>query len=301
MQPTDPDWAHDAIIETYIGCFAARTDLYVQNGAAVVREELNADVVRDAVAHHYAISAYCGAKDARTHVGAIDFDTTNGLTQGRAIQQFLDDAAVPSSLWESRRGAHLWVTCWDWVECGVMARMLRAAVSLTLGDEVAADPKVEVFPKPGSDLAVGALRLPGLPHHKDQQVYPLVRTNGVGGVAMDPTFQQVIDAVILTTPEAVRRLAGKAPRKAASYPKALGAYAAKRDHGDAPSATDVLRSWGIECQPGGTARCPKHDDKRRSLTVFKDDRRVYCGAPHCALNNGGHGVGSILLSRMAAP
>ena len=301
MTPNDPDWDHDPIIETYIGCFAARSDLYVLNGASVVRAPLTPSVVRTAISHNYPVSAYLGTTDARTHVGAIDFDTTNGLTQGRAIQQFLDDAAVPSSLWESRRGAHLWVTCWDWVMCGEMARMLRAAVSLTLGDEVAADPKVEVFPKPGSDLAVGALRLPGLPHHKDQLIYPLANGSSMPSPT-NPTFQQVIDAVILTTPEAVRRLAGKAPRKAVSYPKALGAYgSAKRTYGDAPSATDVLRGWGIECQPGGTARCPKHDDKRRSLTVFKDDRRVYCGAPHCALNNGGHGVGSIQLSRMAAP
>jgi hypothetical protein len=68
---------------------------------------------------------------------------------------------------------------------------------------------------------------------------------------------------------------------------------------DNPSASAILSSWGVpNARPGVTVRCPKHEDKRRSLTIFKDDQRVYCGSPICPLHGAGHGVGSVLLGRM---
>lgn len=301
MRETDPDFGNDHLLAEYIGAFSARDDLYVENGKGVVRAPLTPDVVRNAVRHHFPVSAYLGATDGRTHVGAIDFDTTDGWVQALDCQHFLDDHAVPSLVSGSRRGAHLWVTSWDWLTTGVMHRALRATVALALDAETAADPKVEVFPKAGSDLAVGALRLPGLPHQKDQQVYPI---RFLDTAFNDPTIDDVLMNHVLTTPEALTRLAGRGPRTTSAYPKDLGGfygYREKRDFGPEPSASEVLQGWGLHVRPGGTARCPKHDDKHGSLTVFRDDRRVYCGAPHCPLNNGGHGVGSVLLARMAAP
>jgi hypothetical protein len=299
MTPEDQDWADDGIVALYIGTFAAREDLYVENGAGVVRAPLTPDVVRKAISHSYPVSAFLGAPDGRTHVGAVDFDTEDGFEQSVNLAEFLDEHNIPSLRCASRRGAHLWVTSWDWTQTGTMHRMLKAAIALTLGDEAAADPKIEVFPKHGStELAVGALRLPGMPHQKDQQVYPI----HVGNKALDPTFRGIIEAHQLTTPEAVERLAGKMPALS-QYPKALGGfygYSEPKDWGDDPSATEVLLSWGVDkAKPGASVLCPKHDDRRRSLTIFKDDKRVYCGAPHCALNNSGHGVGSVLLGRMA--
>ena len=88
------------------------------------------------------------------------------------------------------------------------------------------------------------------------------------------------------------------------YPKAhdlgnfYGFNPRRAGNGDAPSASEVLSGWGVQVRPGGSGRCPMHDDKHASLTVMKDDQRVYCGAPHCPLNGGGHGVGSIQLQQM---
>jgi hypothetical protein len=300
MTPDDPNWNDDAIIAEYIGAFSARQDLFVKNGAAVFRQPLDPPVIRHAIEHHYSVSGYLGAPDGRTHVGAIDFDTTDGFVRAKDIQHFLDQHQIPSLLVQSRRGAHLWITSWDWVSTGEMRRAIRSAVALVLGAEAVEDEKVERMPKAGDDLAVGSLRLPGLPHQKDQQAYPIYDMRG----EVEPTFLSVLEFHTLTTPEAIRRLAGAGPKVTPEYPKGLGGfygYREQRDFGPEPSASEVLSAWGVQIRPGGTGRCPKHDDKHGSLTVFRDDKRVFCGAPHCSLNGSGHGVGSVMLSRMAAP
>jgi len=299
MTPQDQDWTDDGIVSLYIGTFAGRDDLYVQNGAGVTRRELTPSVVRYAIEHNYPVSAYLGTSDGRTHVGAIDFDNETGLTDARAVASLLDQHEIPSLVCESRRGAHVWVTCVDWSDVGTMHRMLKAAIALTLGDEAASDPKIEVFPKHGSEeLAVGALRLPGLPHQVTQQVYPIMNWLGK---PVDTTFRGIIEAHQLTTADAVARLAGKGP-PLAEYPKALDdfyGYREPKEWGEEPSASEILLAWGVpNAKPGGNVHCPKHDDKRRSLTIFRDDKRVYCGAPHCVLNANGHGVGSVVLGRM---
>lgn len=299
MTPDDADWADDGIVSLYIGTFAARDDLYVENGAGVKREPLSPEVLQQAVKHNYAVSGYLSTQDGRTHVGAIDFDTDNGLELAHTIRAFLDTHEIPASVMESRRGAHLWITSLGWVKTGTMHRMLKAAIALAVGQEAADDPKIEVFPKRGDDpLAVGALRIPGTPHQKTQVTYAM----WLGGERFEnPSMRQVIEGHMLTTPEAVERLAGKGPALAA-YPKGLDGfygYKEKRQWGEAPKASEILVEWGIpDAKPGGTVRCPKHPDRRRSLTVLKDDERVFCGSPACVLNGSGHGVGSVQLSKM---
>lgn len=295
MTPDDQDWGDDGILNLYVGQFAARSDLYVENGAEVKRQPLTPDVVRSAVRHHYAISAYLATPDGRTHVGAIDFDTERGMGEAFDTQRLLLEHDIPSLVVGSRRGAHLWVTCWDYGPVGIMRKALRGAVALATGSE---DPKREVFPKRGEGLAAGALRLPGMPHQRDQQVYPLYLRDDMAY----PTFRAVIDAVILTTSEAIRKLAGTAT-VVPEYPKSLGpfyGYNPRRatNGEDAPSATEMLSHWGVQIRPGGSGRCPMHDDRRASLTVLKDDKRIYCGAPGCPFNGDGHGVGSIQLRGM---
>lgn len=297
MKPNDPSWDHDILLSEFIGCFAARDDLYVINGAEVRRESLTPDVLRHAVSHNYALSGYTAQADGRTHIGAIDFDTDEGLDQAFKVQALLEAHDIPSMVSESRRGAHVWVTAWDWCEAGLTYRALRSAMVLALGDESAMDSKIEVFPKPGTDLAVGALRMPGLAHQRTAQVYPV---HMLGVTYQNPTFLAILNHHVLTDRDALKRLAGSATPKAL-YPKNLSGWeqTSHGDFGEAPSASAVLQKWGINnARPGGTVRCPMHDDKRQSLTVFKDDARVYCGSPGCRLNNDGHGIGSLLLSRM---
>jgi hypothetical protein len=306
MNVNDPHFADDDVITVYLGGFAGRSDLYVENGGQVIRQPLTPTVIRHAIEHDYAVSAYLGTADGKTHVGAIDFDTDDGLTTARTIQRWLlERSSIPSLLSHSRRGAHLWVTTLDYTTTAQMRRALQAALSLSGGPHAVGNPKVEVFPKKDEGLGVGALRLPGMPHQRTQQVYPIERS--VAGQAdwatlEEPTFDQIIEAQVLTTAEGIDRLAMQCPLPR-TYPKVDAAFYgySERRFSDTPKASEVLASWGVQVRPGGTVRCPAHDDQRRSLTVFRDDERVYCGAPHCPLNAGGHGVGSVQLSTMRPP
>ena len=300
MNTADPDLQDDGLVAFYLGHFAARHDLYVENGAEVKRETLGPEVLRKAVRHHYALSGYTATEDGRTHVGAIDFDTENGLEQALKVREVLDQNLIPCLIAASRRGAHLWVTSWDWCERGTVSRALTAAIGLALGDEAMADDKIEVFPKPGDDLACGALRLPGLTHQKDGKVYPLMFPDSAEWTP-EPGPKEIVSHYQLTIPTFLHRLASSGPRRA-RYPKSVGTFYGfkeQREYGPSPKATEIQRDrYGVEGKPGGTARCPKHDDKRRSMTVFRDDERVYCGAPHCPFNGGGRGIGSVQLSKM---
>lgn len=306
MIASDPELGTDAIVGLYIGTYAGRTDLYVENAAEVRREPLTPDVVRAALKHNYAISAFTASPftsetGMRTHVGAIDFDTENGHDQAITVQRLLDRHNIPSLLVGSRRGAHLWVSLLNYTHAATMHRALTAAVALSAGQDAAQDPKVEVFPKRGEALAVGALRLPGMPHQRTQQVYPIYDYPGGGSVIEQPTFADLLAHHPLGMAEAIEQLAGRLPMPAV-YPKAMPSfytYAGRtHDRSGDPKASAVLEGWGLQARPGSTVRCPMHDDKRRSLTIYRDDERVYCGAPYCVLNNSGHGVGSIALAKM---
>jgi hypothetical protein len=284
-----------ALLRIFIGWFAGREDLYVQNAAQVVREPLTEDVILHALDHNYAISAYMGREDGRTHVGALDFDTESGLEDARRVAAHLWVAGAGTVLCHSRRGAHLWMMSEDAVPTFTMRRALEGGMALA---GVAHDLQVEVFPKPGGGLAVGALRLPRLPHQTTQQVYPVEVLDDDGWMVVEPDLLALLEVAFPVRASLLQALATHAPRQ---YPKGLGAfygYRPPRDSNGVPKATEVLAAWGVEAVAGRTVKCPKHDDKRRSLTVFKDDERVFCGSPSCILHGDGHGVGSIALQAM---
>jgi hypothetical protein len=297
MRNHDAFMESNALLDTYTAWFAARTDLYVKNASQVVRQPLTPEVIRQAVAHHYPISAYLGTEDGQTHVGAIDFDTHNGLEQARATAAVLWKLEVPTLLVHSRRGAHLWLTCWTVITAQQMRRALEAAL---LRAGLPEDPKIEVFPKPGAGLAAGALRMPGMPHQTTQQVYDAEVLEATGWQPLGDDLIDLLEAHMPTDEAPLLKLAAGLQKRQA-YPKGLGGfygYKPDRAWGETPKATEVLAAWGVEARAGQTVKCPKHDDHRRSLTIFKDDARVYCGSPACVLHGSGHGVGSITLARM---
>lgn len=286
------------VMEVYLATFAGRTDLYVANAAEVVREPLTEAVVTFARDHHFPVSAYTGTEDGLTHVGAIDFDTDDGLTRALKVAQGLRALDIDPLVVKSRRGGHLWIHTTERIGTGWMRKALKEAL-WEVDMEWSTDPKVEVFPKYGSgDLAVGALRLPLLPHQRTQEVYPAVTEDGESITDMET----MLLGYGVSSAQRVMDLA-KRGRIPSEYPRRLdgfyGYVGPKPDFGPTPNASDVLRAWGVEnAKPGGTVRCPKHEDRRRSLTIFKDDQRVYCGAPACLLHGAGRGVGSVVLSRM---
>jgi hypothetical protein len=69
----------------------------------------------------------------------------------------------------------------------------------------------------------------------------------------------------------------------------------------AVTVSDVLgRLYGLQARPGRTVRCPVHDDRHASLSVMRDDRRVYCFSPGCPLNNDGRGRDAYDLASLGA-
>jgi len=52
----------------------------------------------------------------------------------------------------------------------------------------------------------------------------------------------------------------------------------------------LRRELGVEnAAPGRTIRCPCHDDRAPSLSIARDDSRVWCHAPSCDLSADGRG------------
>lgn len=292
-----------SVIDLYIATFCPRTDLYVANGAGVVREPITRDVIWKASKHKYPVSAYLGylAPDNmwRTHIAAVDFDRDDGAEQAMALARWLQTQHCEAIVAHSRRGAHLWLV----LGCneaglpplvGEARRFLRSALTTACGPEVANDPKTEIFPKDGTDLAVGALRLPGMVHQKTHLTYPVVTADG----EILDGMRAILSHLLLAPYPVVRAIAGP-PTGSAKRDK--GAYKFRRPASDLDntSASSALQMMGVEnARPGITVKCPKHEDRRRSLTIFRDDKRVYCGAPACLLHGDGHGVGSIALSKM---
>jgi hypothetical protein len=67
------------------------------------------------------------------------------------------------------------------------------------------------------------------------------------------------------------------------------------------TVSEVLaRDFGVpNAAPGRTVRCPRHDDRHPSLSVFPDDRRAMCHSAGCVLNGDGRGHDAWGLARLA--
>lgn len=68
----------------------------------------------------------------------------------------------------------------------------------------------------------------------------------------------------------------------------------------AVTVTTVLaRQYGLDAVPGRTVRCPAHEDRHPSLSIARDDQRVWCHAAGCPLNDGGRGADAWALASLA--
>jgi hypothetical protein len=309
-----------AVLDLYLGAFAARHDAFVKDSRAHIAQPLTPEVAYAATgAGGFSISGYMATfihptdeygttwmstRDCLTHVGAIDFDMDDGFDKAKEVRAFLAaQHSIESLLVGSRRGAHLWVQTigdgkhgsqsFGMVPASVMRRALHSALSLCGIDS----PKAEVFPKQSdSDWGVGALRMPLMRHPKTGVRYP----------AYDPFDDREITGLTalvnlmadLQTPyAALYGLAGPEPASV-PYPHRTGLerpFLAAT--GDAPLVSDLLaREFGLHITPGRSLRCPFHPDQHASLSVADDDLRVWCKAPECPIYNGDTGMGSIALA-----
>lgn len=292
--------ARRAWFDLYIGHFASHDEAYVRQDVGgskwTVHEPLTAEVVMEAFSGgRYSVSGFLArARDGliETHVGAIDFDTDDGLEQAEATCHLLADMGIGSLLVGSRRGAHLWAHAEGVIPAAIMRRALHNALVLQGLDE----PKIEVFPKrSGTPMGGGALRMPLMRHPGTGLRYPARTPWGVLLTRLADVVSQAVEQT--SPPEALYALAGPDPMET-PYPRWNDVYGPLRRSQDDPGATSLLASLGLPAQPGRSVRCAFHDDRHASLSVSADDQRVWCKAPACRLYNDGRGVGSRDLARL---
>lgn len=244
------------------------------------------------------VSAFFLTPDSRTHVGALDLDRPDGWELARGLGSEMWAAGIFTFAEESRDGrAHLWLSIVE----RVPAILVRRALLAFLQAAGLADAKdIELRPKQDRiqpDRYGNGLRLPTMPNKNTGKRYPLCDPRT--GAPLGKTLSEMLLAVELTP---VSAIASAAERWRA--PQAIAQPAIRRDSyyaGDSPidrfnaavGVSQVLRrEWGAgfvrdkhqDVQPGKSIRCPAHTDDSPSLSIAKDDARVWCHSPACDLH-----------------
>ncbi len=288
--------------ECYIASFAARTDDHTQwNGSMWVRagRPLTADaVVRGLAGTGPSLSGYFLTPQSTGHVAAIDFDSDDGLALAKRCRSALGKRGAPSWVEASRRGAHLWVVC-DRIHSGsVLRRFLRA----TLADAgIEETPKVELRPAQDEIKVDGygsPLRLPTMPNPKSGRRYPVLDEHDR---PLPARLDQMMLAIDYAPAWIVESLASSLRTDPRHLPNSFFPPRLIREDDD-ESASEILRElWGMpEPMPGRANHCPAHGpDRHPSLSIAKDDHRVFCKQPACILSNDGRGRGTHELRKLA--
>lgn len=305
----------DQVVSVYVHSFANRTDVYshwTPDGWRPVREPLTTAVaVAGLTGTGPAISAYMIGPGSLAHCLALDFDTDNGLEQAMLLGRTMWAQGLPAYVETSRRGAHLWCIISATLTAATIRKAARALLATALLPTD--DPHIEV--RPGSDhvdavwhehvsgAVVGeglghALRLPLMPHPK----------TGIRGVMFDPQGHRLgpsLAAVMLDIEHApsveILKWADRWSPAVEALPSSLRNPKPPRED-DGASASELLMTlWGVPvAEPGKNVHCPVHGrDRKPSLTIMKDDRRVICRVPGCLLNNLDKGRGTWELRTMA--
>lgn len=291
---------------TYADIFSARRDAYSPwTGTSWIarRADLTPDVVLDGFRQrNRPIGAYMIGPDSTTPIAALDIDLDDGLAIGNRIARSIWQAGGRAYLETSKRGAHLWCPLDRPKPAIVVRHALRAFIARA---GVEPDPRIEL--RPGQDRLSGpeglghALRMPMMPHRETGQRSPLYAFGRVvartlaEAIELEPMRAELVDEV------------------GAEYVEPEPPRGPKRDDGlfdNSParfnatvSVSYVLAfSWGVgNATPGRVIRCPSpgHEDRNPSCHILPDDRRVYCHAPACELNNDGRGRDAYDLAKLA--
>lgn len=316
MSSLAPGYAEN-VARIYVETFAGRSDAYVRwtgTQYVTVREPLTADVIVAAVRDRRPVGAYFLTPDSCSHVTALDFDRPDGWDLGCRVGTWLWTLGVPAYPERSREGrAHLWiVVAPDSASepSTVPGIVLRGALRAALGAVgLAQTPDIEL--RPGSDRLSGpdglghALRLPTMPHKATGERHPLCDPRT--GEAIGRTLGEMLLALQLAP---VGRIVELAERYRPPVPPRVGRvkppWAPRgtglidRFNGHVGVSEVLQREFGVENpMPGRTIRCPCHDDCAPSLSIARDDSRVWCHAPGCELSADGRGQDAYGLWAMA--
>jgi len=302
-----------ATSDYYLRAFAGRTDVYEHFDARLGtwltdHAALTAEVTAGAARAGVTLGAYFLGASGETAVCAVDVD--DDFAHAVAIGIALVNARVRAYVEPSHRGGHVWVSVDQPAPAMVLRRALKAATQRAGLDPAA--PAIEIRPARdtlSSPRGCGsALRLPMQPHQRTGERFTLT----------DPVSGEVIGECLA---EMVRRhefapLAALVALAETYREPPLKPVPSRRDKwtGDSPiarfnaavGASQVLvRDYGVaNARPGRTVICPRHDDHHPSLSIARDDSRVWCKSPGCILhgpNGAGHDAWSLVQLARATP
>lgn len=296
---------------------------------------LTPQVVLNAFETRIPISGYVLSPEATTHVACLDIDRENGLELGNQFGRYLQHLNAVGYVERSSRGCHLWMVLSEPRPAVVIRSALKAMikeaglppcpgggqryVQSKEGKPICAgcgrnpeprgqnkapmhpDPKIEL--RPAQDRLNNAeslgtcIRLPTMPHHRTGKRYGLVSTDGE---PVPAKLKELVGSIDFIDAKVFDEASQRAP-----LPPLRGSPLDLRyPHGDPPvsgsACTILMQLWGVvECSPGRAIICPAHDDRRPSLSIAKDDQRVWCKTGGCILSNDGRGRGTWELTQLA--
>lgn len=309
----------DGILAVYLATFAPRLDVHnrwdARAGHYVIpymhgnakgctgatddgcpTAPLTVAVVWDAFQTRGTVGAYHPGADGMTHIGVLDLDRDDGATIAATIAAKLGADGVPAYIEPSREGrAHLWVPgpmlparVWT---LALLAAANAAGYRANSAGELARSHGIELRPD-GSGGYGKAMRLPGMVNPKDDKRYPMLAPDGSPLGAKVPEWLGAIDQA---SDDAIVTLAERAPREPVQ-PIRERSDAARRFEQDTDVIT-ILAALGLpNAQPGRSIRCPFHDDRRASMSIARDGRRVWCKSPGCIAHADGRGLGAADLA-----
>lgn len=306
MSSLDPGFPEN-VARRYVETFAGRTDAYVRwtgTQYITVREPLTADVVLAAVRDRRPIGGYFLMPDNRSHVAALDLDRPDGWDIACRVGKWLWAQVGPAYVERSRAGrAHLWIVVGsDSTKelAGLPGVVLRFALRAALAAAgLDGSPAIEL--RPGSDRLARpdglghALRLPTMPHKATGERHPLCDPRT--GEPIGQTMGEMLAVLERASASRMVELAERYRPPTSSVGEGARQFLASKGHGAIDrfnahvGVCEVLRrEYSVErAVPGRTIRCPCHDDRSPSLSIARDDTRVWCHAPSCELSADGRG------------
>lgn len=265
---------------------------------AHARAPLTPAVIVHAAASGRPVSAYMIAPDSTTHVLALDVDREDGLGICIRVGEAMRKAGLPAYVEPSRRGGHLWVTLTRPVPAIAARRALRAFLQAVGAPD---DPKIELRPaqdRVSPDGVGHCLRMPLMPHQSGA-TYAREVWDSRGRIVANSIVELVQGAEEASADVVLEWAERWSPPL---DPRAIPpAYRKPRRYEDDASltATSLLAEAGVpRAHPGRAVLCPFHDDHNPSLSIARDDTRVFCKSPSCEAHNGGRGLGTNQLRNL---
>ena len=280
------------------------------------------------------LSGYILSPDSTTHLAVLDIDREDGFELGMKVLAHVRELGGVAYIEASRRGCHVWILLEQplpgiVIRAGLRQLIVESGLPLCPGAGKKpvpnpktnkpgcsgcgkpstvvlpehADPKIEL--RPGSDQlnneeSLGhAIRMATMPHQRTGKRSILLSSDGE---KLPGRLVEMMPEIMYSSPAIIEDLAFRCPPPVLRDPP-RGLQAPYADALETRTASEILiNEWGTDptkTMPGRAIICPAHDDHAPSLSIARDDQRVWCKTGGCELSNNGRGRGTHELHSLA--